>query len=128
MNNGVSVAHLEQSVGNEGSVAKPKKWGERLLKVLLIVGVSLAALFIVASLTWRFSGSNQWEFVEERNGVKVYSLKAPGSDLMQVKGIVQIRSTLAGPVKFMQDPDGCNDVGCHESKMIERVDDQLQYY
>ena len=128
MDNGVSVAHLEQSVGNEGSVAKPKRWSERLLKVLLIVGVSLVALFFVASLIWRFSGSNQWEFVQERNGVKVYSLKAPGSDLKQVKGIVQIRSTLAGLVKFMQDPDGCNDVGCYESKIIERVDDQLQYY
>jgi hypothetical protein len=127
MNNSVSVAHLEQSAENETSVPKPKAWAKRLLNALLVVGVSLVALFFAASLIWKFSGSNQWEFVQESNGVKVYSLKAPGSALKQVKGIVQVRSTLASLVKFMQDPDVSNDVGFYESKIIERVDDQLQY-
>jgi hypothetical protein len=128
MKNGVSVAHLEQPVVNENSVAKIKKWSARLLKVLLIVGVSLVALYFVAHSIWRFSGSNQWEFVEEKNGVKVYTLKAPGLDSIQVRTVVQIRSRLSSIVAFMQDYSSCIPLGCIEPKLVERVDDQLQYY
>ena len=113
---------------NGNSIALPKAWVKRPLNILTLVSLSLVSLFFVARLIWRFSGSNQWEFVQEKNGVKVYSLKAPGLDVEQVKGIVRVRSTLAGIVKFMQDPDVCNDIGCYESKMLDRVDDQLQYF
>lgn len=122
------LSNLENSKGTENSEAKPKAWVKRPVNVLLLVSVSLVTLFFVASLIWKFSGSNQWELFQEKNGVKVYSLKAPGLDVKQVKGVVRVHSTLAGIVKFMQDPDVCNDIGCYESKMIERVDDQLQYF
>lgn len=115
-------------MGNENAVVKPGMWLKRLIKVLLLVSVSLVALLFVARLIWRFSGSNQWEFVGERNGVKVYSLKAPGSDLETVKGVVRVRSTLASLAKMTQDADLCTDLGCYESKMLERVDDQVQYF
>jgi hypothetical protein len=128
MKNGASVAHLEQPVVNANSVAKIKKWSLRLSKVLLIMGVSLAALYFVAHLFWRFSGSNQWEFVEEKNGVKLYTLKAPGLDSIQVKANVQIRSKLSSIVAFMQDYSSCTPLGCNDPKLVERVDDQLQYY
>ena|SRR5215813_9268886 len=128
MESGISVAHLEQNVITENSVAKPKRWTNRILKILLVVSVSLVTLLFVAQLIWRFSGSNQWELVQEENGVKAYTLKAPGLDLEQVRGVVRVRSTLAGIVKFMQDPDVCHDVGCYESRLVERVDDQLNYY
>jgi START domain len=128
MKNGVSVAQLEQPVVNENSVAKIKKWNVRLLKVLLIVSVSLVALYFVAHMIWRFSGSNQWEFVQEKNGVKVYTLKAPGLDSIQVKGVMQIRTTLSGIVAHLQDHTSCLSLGCLEPKLVERVDDQIQYY
>src|SRR5262245_52056965 len=96
MKNGISVAHLEQSVGEVRPVAKPKTWVKRLLKVLLIMSVSLVALYFVASLAWRFSGSNEWKLVQDENGVKIYALKAPGSDLTKVKGVTRVRSTLSG--------------------------------
>ena len=128
MKNGASVVHLEQPVVNENSVAKIKKWSLRLSKVLLIIGVSLAALYFVVHLIWRFSGSNQWEFVEEKNGVKLYTLKAPGLDSIQVRAVVQIRSKLSSIVAFMQDYSSCTPLGCTEPKQVERVDDQLQYY
>lgn len=127
MKNGASVAQLEQPLVNVSSIAKPKKWVVRLLKVLSIVGVSLVALFFVAHSTWKFSGSNQWEFEFEKNGVKVYSLKAPGMDRIQIKGVVQARSTLSHVVRYNQDPTVCALSGCIESRVIERVDDQVQY-
>jgi hypothetical protein len=128
MKNVASVAHLEQPVVNENSAPKIKMWSVRLLKVLLIMGVSLAALYFVAHSIWRFSGSNQWEFVEEKNGVKVYTLKSPGLDSIQVRASVQVRSTLSSIVAFMQDYASCVPLGCIEPKLVERVDDQLQYY
>jgi len=110
----------------ESSVAKPKTWVKRFFNVLLRVSLSLLVLYCVARLTWRFSGSNQWELVEERNGAKVYSLKEPGSDLKQIRGVVRVRSTLAGLVTWLQDPDTCRDSGCY-ANTVERVDDQLEY-
>src|SRR5215475_5993657 len=74
---------------NENAAAKPRTWVRRLVKIVAYVSVALVALYVVASAAWRYSGSNNWEFTEERNGVKVYTLKSPGSDLTQVKGIAQ---------------------------------------
>ena len=128
MKNEISVAYLEQPLVNESSIAKARKWSVRGFKVLLIVVVSLVALFFVAQLIWRFSGSNQWEFVHEKNGVKIYTLKTPGMGRIQVKGTVKVRSTLSHLVRYSQDPTVCALTGCFESRMIERVDDQLQYY
>jgi hypothetical protein len=55
-------------------------------------------------------------------------LKTPGLDSIQVKGIVQVRSTLSGIVAHMQDYNGCIPLGCLEPKLVERMDDQVQYY
>jgi hypothetical protein len=127
MDNAVSVAHLEQAVITENSVAKPKRWIKRVLKVLLVVSLSLVTLTFVVQLIWRFSGSNQWELVRDQNGVKIYTLKTPGLDSIQVKGMVRLRSTLSGMLTFMLDPGTCADYGCYDSYVIERVDDQILY-
>jgi hypothetical protein len=112
---------------NENLVAKPRTRMKRLARGLFVGSVSLVALSVVASLIWKFSGSNQWELVGERNGVKVYALKSPGEDLEQIRAVARIHSTLAGLVKFMQDPDVCDDISCYESRILERVDDQMLY-
>jgi len=93
----------------------------------LIVGLSLGALVLAGHSIWKFSGSNQWEFEFEKNGVKVYSLKTPGSDRIQIKGVVLARATLGHIVRYNQDPTVCALSGCIESRVIERVDDQVQY-
>jgi hypothetical protein len=114
-------------MASEETLAKPKAWLRRLLKGLLYVSLSLVALFFVARLIWRFSGSNQWEFHGEKNGVKVYTLKEPGSDVRQVKGITRVHSTLAALVMLMKDPDICPEIGCKAAYTLERDGEQLQY-
>jgi hypothetical protein len=99
----------------------------RITKAFVMLSVTLVALYFVASSVWRYSGSNQWELVGERKGVKVYSLKAPGADLTQVKGVVRVKASMASLVKLMQDPKLCKDLGCTDSVIVKRVDDQLQY-
>lgn len=131
MKNEASVAHLERHLINDAehdhSTVKVKKRSGGFFKYLSITVVSLVALFSVANLIWKYTGSNQWELVEEKDGVKVYSLKTPGMDRIQIKGVVQVHSTLSHFVRYNQDPDVCKASGCIENKVIERVDDQLQY-
>ena len=58
---------------------------------------ALAALIVAvyaANVLWKMSGSNRWELETEKNGVKIYSLKAPGSSLMQFKAVMRARYSL----------------------------------
>jgi hypothetical protein len=112
---------------NKNEAAKPGTWVRRLVRVVALASVALVALYVVASVAWRFSGSNQWELARDQDGVKVYTLKAPGSDLTQAKGVVQVRSTLGGLVKLMTDPSTCDGSWCYDRRSIERVDDWLEY-
>jgi hypothetical protein len=114
-------------MSNENSTTKARTWPKKVLKIIWIGCISLAALFFVVRLTWRFSGSNQWEFIGEQNGVKAYTLKEPGSDVKQVKGVMRLHSTMDQLVSLMQDPDICDDLGCTESRTLEWVDEQLQF-
>ncbi len=114
-------------MGNGDSVVKPRTTIQKLLRAFLLITVSLLALFSTVRLIWRFSGSNKWELFAEKNGAKVFILKEPGADLRQFKGGVRVRSTLAGVVKWLMDPDACYDIGCTEAKFVDRVDDQLEY-
>jgi hypothetical protein len=111
----------------ENAAAKPRTWVRRLVKVVGYVSVALMALYLVTSLAWRFSGSNKWEFVEERNGVKVYTLKSPGSDLEQIRCVVRLRSTLGGVIKFLHEPATTTNIGYHDNRTIEQVDHWLLY-
>ena len=111
----------------DSPAVKPKTWGRKLAKILFRVSVSGVVLLFFAQLTWRFVGSNRWELVQEKDGIKIYSLKAPGSDLLQFRAIGRIHSTLPGVVAWMRDPDACIIQGCTESYEIQRVGQQLQY-
>jgi len=111
----------------ENQEAKPKTWGRRLARILFRASVSLVVLAFFAQLIWKFSGSNQWELVLEQDGIKVYSLKTPGTELVKFKAIGKIHSTLAGVVAWMKNPDTCKIQGCTESYEVERVGELLQY-
>lgn len=117
-------------MSNEEVVVKPtRKWAKRLGKGLLYAIVAIFALGFVAKTIWKYSGSNQWELVAENKKAhtKLYVLKSPGTGLEQVKAIGRMKTSLAGIVKFYQDPEVCDDMGCNNSRVLERIDDQLIY-
>jgi len=111
----------------ESPAVKPKTRLRKLGKILFRVSVSVVVLVFFAQLIWKFSGSNQWKLIQEKDGVKIYSLKAPGSDLLQFRAIGRIHSTLPGVVAWMRDPDACVIQGCTGSYEIQRAGEQLQY-
>ena len=43
---------------------------------------------------WTNSGSGEWELAKEENGVKVYTMKVPGSYLLQIKAEMKAKYTL----------------------------------
>jgi hypothetical protein len=107
---------------------KQKKRLKRFAKAVLLSSVCLAVIVFSLHLVWRYSGSNQWELVQEKDGITIYALKSPGSTLKQFKGIARVRSTLSAAMTLAQDPAVCEYARCYESRMIERVDERLQYY
>lgn len=109
------------------TLAKPKTSSKTLLKALWLGAISLAGLYFITHLIWTLSGSNQWEFHSEKNGVKVYTLKVPGSPLRQVKAVTRVHTTVARLVEMVRDPQVCADIGCTGARTLERVNDSLQY-
>ena len=106
---------------------KKKSWGSRIAKFVFIAIVAVVALSLVGNSIWRFSGSNEWQLVGQNKGVKIYSMKSPGTDLQKFKCTFRVRSSLSGLVTLMQDSEACKDLGCYDSRVIEKVDDNLTY-
>jgi hypothetical protein len=58
-------------------------------------------LLAAAHLIWKYSGAHQWKLEREKNGIKIYSLKAPGSCLKDWKAVRRLKTTLNGAVAAM---------------------------
>jgi hypothetical protein len=93
----------------------------------LVLSISLVALYLVARVIWRFSGSNQWELFAEKDGVKVYTLKAQGVDLTQLRAVLRVRSRLATIVKYLQDPETSKIYGASGYGIESEAGGQVQY-
>jgi hypothetical protein len=87
-------------MSNENTSSEPKKAGRKLRA--LGTGIALLmAIAIIAHLTWLYSGSNQWERAIDRNGIQIYTLKAPGSLVKRVKGVTHVRTSMNAAVAAM---------------------------
>jgi len=104
---------------NNSSITKPKK---TVRKFLLYGLLSITVILFISHWVWKSSGSSEWEFIREVDGVIVYSMKTPGSLIKKYKVTGRFKSTLSGIMKLMRDPDSCNDVGCNESYIIDKKD------
>lgn len=96
-------------------------------KFFLYSLLSIAVLAIVFKIYWNMSGSGNWELEVDKNGVKVYTMKSPGTDLKITKGIVRVKASLASVVMFLQDHTTCQENGCLEASVLETGSDQLYY-
>jgi hypothetical protein len=106
---------------------RPKR---RKGKVLLVSLVSLIAATLSWELAWTYSGSNTWKLESDANGVKVYSMKSPGSRLKKYRGVRRVNSSLSAIVGLLTDPDLCRNLGGSNCKIMNRVEgpDSLTYY
>ena len=109
-----------------GAAVLPKRKG-RIKKILFRGLLALVALVAVAQLVYTFSGSKQWEFVGERQGVTVYSMKVPGENLKKFRGLVQVNASMSKIVMFMQDQENELNVGFYKPREIGRDGPRIQW-
>ncbi len=84
----------------------PVKGRTRARRILKLAAMALALVLpglVVAHYVWLASGSNEWEFKEERNGIRIWSQKTPGNPLLKGRAQFQVQSTLGGIVKIVYD-------------------------
>jgi hypothetical protein len=77
------------------------------------------------------SGSNQWKLRIDRNGIKIYTLKTPGSSNVKIKGVTTYKYKLSQMVAAFFDEsiqDDCESwvPGCIEYKILKPWDSKRQ--
>lgn len=124
----MSEIAMDARMAADAATAKPRTRVRKLLRGLWRVGLVLLLAYVASRMIAKYSGSNQWELIQERNGAKVYTLKQPGTNLEQQRGVVRVRSSLSGLVAWMQGGDACKNIaGCHDGKKDDPVDEQIRY-
>ena len=99
----------------------------RFKRFLLRGFLTLTVLTVAAHLIYKYTGSNEWHPLPEKDGVRVFWAKPPGTTLVKYKGLTRFKSSLTSVTRFMQDPTTCDDVGCTDSVVLEDVSPQIQY-
>lgn len=101
----------ETTMSNADSAPQPRGRGAKVLKALGVGFAALAVLLVAAHLTWKYSGSNEWELQADADGVQVYSLKEPGKTVQQFKAVARVNTTAKRAIAAMKDVD---DATCAE--------------
>ncbi|MEO8035000.1 MAG: hypothetical protein ABI837_11265 [Acidobacteriota bacterium] len=90
---------------------RSRRW--RVLRVLGLGLLLAVAVSIAGHFAWKSSGSNQWVKKIDKNGIQVWSRKAPGAMLTDIKALRRIKNTPTVAIaSFMQ--ESCEDFmpGC----------------
>jgi hypothetical protein len=100
-----------------------KNFFRKLFKFLGYTAVIVVVALAIAHFAWKYSGSNTWEKVFEKNGVTVYALKEPGYTLKRFKAVTHVNTTLTRAVAAMAstDAEDCDEwaPGCKSEKAIQ---------
>lgn len=73
----------------------------RSFRVVITGVMALLTILVIAHFTWKYSGSNQWEKVIDKDGVTIYTLKAPGETLKRIRGVTHVKTTMNTAVAMM---------------------------
>lgn len=100
-------------------------------KVLKIAALSLLAVFITyeaVRIAWTHSGSNEWKLVHDEAGIKLWTLKTPGLELLKVRGEMRTPARLASVVAILEDTDVPDkSVGIDKVDVLERKETESIY-
>jgi hypothetical protein len=94
----------------------------------LLVALSIVGALSLAQVLHTFSGSGKWEYVDQRKGIAVYSMKVPGVNPKKFLAVFRVKSTLNQIVAFMQDDDSdVDDVGFYDSVTLKEQSKLLRW-
>lgn len=110
----------------ERAVSGPSRFVKVLKRVLQVVAITIVLAAVVltgANYVWKYSGTNKWRLVSDRDGVQIYSKKVPGDTLLEFRGHIRFPQSIGVAVYGMLDVhlEGCQEFfpGCTSVKPIE---------
>ena len=74
--------------------AAPRKIKDPLWKRLYFAFSLLVMAALVAHFAWLASGSAEWELAKDEDGIKVYTMKAPGDAMLKLRTVMEGDYTL----------------------------------
>lgn len=90
MNNDTQAAQSDAATNQEKDSKPADGRMKKILKIMLYGGSALIVFLFVLDIMWVGSGSNEWKLEMEKNGVKVYSLKTPGTSKKMFRSSMQM--------------------------------------
>jgi len=96
----------------------------KIMKILMIVSLVLPGIVLILHFIWKNSGSNEWKLAKDENGIKVWTLKTPGSCLKKVKVDMKLKSKLADILNLLEGDIGCGDLGIKDWKIFDKTEGQ----
>ncbi|MFD0727060.1 hypothetical protein [Lysobacter brunescens] len=76
-------------------VAAPRKVKDPLWKRLYFAFSLVVMAALVAHFAWAASGSGEWELAKDEDGIKVYTMKAPGDVMLKLRTVMEGDYTLS---------------------------------
>lgn len=94
----------------------------------MIKFISVLGCFILIS-SFTLLGDN-WEFMKEENGIKVYTAPKQGSNFKKCKVLTNIKTTLDKLYNYIRDPDNFKKYSekISKVKLINKTDKSVVYY
>jgi hypothetical protein len=112
---------------SEKSVPEKKSRMRKVLRILGVGVVVVAALLTTVHFAWKYSGSGKWVQVSDKDGIKILTRKSPGSTLKDIRGVTQMKARLMTAVAALaaeQSNEDCSTwiEGCLGQKTIVPYD------
>lgn len=100
----------------------------KIFKYFSVWAVVVLAVLFAADFAWKQSGSNEWKLATERDGIRVYSLKAPGYRLLKYKALMHMDERLSDVTFYLTDLHTGYDLGATDIRRLgEVITPQLSY-
>lgn len=106
------------------ATTKSKSWFRKLKTYAAYGSAILVIVIFLGNVFWTMSGNNEWSLELDKEGVQVYSLKAPGSYIKQYRAVMKTDFTLtqlvAGLIENSTQEMCRNSIpGCSDVQVIE---------
>ena len=90
-----AVSNTTTTTTTTDKAAAPRKIKDPLWKRLYFAFSLFVMALLVAHVTWVNSGSAEWKLAKDEDGIKVYTLKAPGDATLKLRTVMEGDYTLA---------------------------------
>lgn len=95
----------------------------KLRRAFVPAVLGLGVLLFLAHYSWKYSGSSEWKLVKEQDGIRVFTMKTPGSPLLKVRADMRVKTSLSSAVFLLRgDESTVDDFGGKDFKVMDRVE------